>query len=448
MQKKSVEKKIEDISFEDMCFVICPIGDKGSETRIKSDRVLKNLIEPAALQNNLKTLRIDTLSTTGATLTNQIIDHLLKAKVVIADLTEKNPNVYYELAIRHATFKPYVHIIAEEEGKTVPFDIFGIRRIDYSLNLDILPEKVKELSKSISDCLRDDYKPDNPISAALQFNEFFKSNSQPNEDDVMALLLRQSESSLMYLNELNNKISHPEFFKGAIPQLIREQIQDLFNRYSDELDLLNDIKNAGIVGVYRNRDAAFKEFARDIDAENHEISIVGSSLKGLLQDEIFSVIREKLKTKIDLNVRVKFLITHPSVADLRARQERRAPTHIGNEIIQSLKILQEWGVKPQDVKLYLGTPTAFSMMTNTKMLINPYPYMYQSYDSPCLILNSEKNGRFCYFYHEFKTHHFGAWGTNMSVPINDFDKDVVHYSQMLSDYSAKIQGLFDAIKPF
>lgn len=445
MVKKNIEKKIEDLSYEDMCFVICPIGVKNSETRIKSDRVLKNLIEPAASRNNLKTLRIDTLSTTGATLTNQIIDYLLKAKVVVADLTGQNPNVYYELAIRHATFKPYIHI--KEEGTTVPFDIIGIRHIDYSLDLDVLPDKVKELSKAIMDCLRDDYKPDNPISAAIQSYEFFKSNSQSNENDVMALLLRQSETSLIYLNELNNKISHPEFFREAIPTHIQKQIESLFERYSNELDLLNDAKSAGIVGVFRNRESAFKEFLGDIHDEKSEISIVGSSLKGLLQDQIFNEIKDTLKTKINLNVRIKFLITHPSIADLRAKQERRAPTQIGKEIIDTLKILQQWGVKSQDVRLYLGTPTAFSMLTTKKMLINPYPYMYQSYDSPCLILNSHINERFCYFYQEFKTHHFGAWGTDMSVPINDFEKDIEHYSQMLAEYSAKIQGLFDAAKP-
>jgi hypothetical protein len=443
MAKNSNEEKTIGnlINYDEICFVICPIGEDDSEIRKKSNQVIENIIEPAAQINNLKVLRSDNLSAYGRTVTNQIIDYLLNAKVVIADLSGLNPNVFYELAIRHATFKPYVHI--KEKGTNVPFDVVNIRFINYSLDLDNIPKVSKELSKAISDCLGPSYKIDNPIFTATQLTSFFKSNDQPSENDIMALVSRQVESVNISVKELNNKINHPEFFREAIPRHIQEQIEGLFKRYSDELDLLNAIKDAGIVGVFRNREKAFKEFVRDIDAEDTEISIVGSSLKGLLQDDKFTEVRETLKTKVGLKVRIKFLITHPSIADLRVKQERREPTQIGREIIQTLQILKEWGVKSQDVKLYLGTPTAFSMMTSKKMLVNPYPYMFQSYDSPCLILQSERDDRLCYFYNEFKTHHFGAWGTNMSVPIDDFEKEIEHYSQMLSEYSKKIQGLFD-----
>jgi hypothetical protein len=45
----------------------------------------------------------------------------------VADLTERNPNVFYELAIRHAIRKPLIQIIKSDEQ--IPFDVAGTRTI-------------------------------------------------------------------------------------------------------------------------------------------------------------------------------------------------------------------------------------------------------------------------------------------------------------------------------
>ena len=51
--------------------------------------------------------------------------------MIIADLTDLNPNVLYELAVRHAVLKPFVQIIAS--GQAIPFDVSGIRTIFFDL---------------------------------------------------------------------------------------------------------------------------------------------------------------------------------------------------------------------------------------------------------------------------------------------------------------------------
>ena len=85
MAKKSNEEKtIGDlINYDEICFVICPIGEDDSETRKKSNQVIENLIEPAAQINNLKVLRSDNLSAYGRTVTNQIIDYLLNSNNIL-----------------------------------------------------------------------------------------------------------------------------------------------------------------------------------------------------------------------------------------------------------------------------------------------------------------------------------------------------------------------------
>jgi len=83
------------------CFVIAPIGQEESETRNRSDLVLKHIIKPAAEECGYKAVRADEISEPGI-ITTQVIQRLIDDDLVIADLTERNPNVFYELAIRHA----------------------------------------------------------------------------------------------------------------------------------------------------------------------------------------------------------------------------------------------------------------------------------------------------------------------------------------------------------
>src|SRR5512141_2762895 len=92
------------------CFYISPIGDPHSLVRKRSDKMEKFVIKEVTEKLGYKTIRADKLSQPGI-ITAQIIDHLLNDSLVIADLSDHSPNVYYELAIRHMIGKPYIHLI-------------------------------------------------------------------------------------------------------------------------------------------------------------------------------------------------------------------------------------------------------------------------------------------------------------------------------------------------
>src|SRR5918992_620737 len=87
-------------------------------------------------------IRADKISEPGI-ITNQIIRRVLKSPLVIADLTESNPNVFYELAIRHMVRQPVVHII--DERHKLPFDLAGIRIIKYPA-LEVTSDKSTPLT--------------------------------------------------------------------------------------------------------------------------------------------------------------------------------------------------------------------------------------------------------------------------------------------------------------
>jgi hypothetical protein len=116
----------EHANFETTCFYITPIGDATSCVRKHSDLFLGSIVEPAMSSFGLKVIRADAIDKPGI-ITRQIIEFILKSRLVIADLSFHNPNVFYELALRHAVRLPVVQIVRKADS--IPFDINQMRTI-------------------------------------------------------------------------------------------------------------------------------------------------------------------------------------------------------------------------------------------------------------------------------------------------------------------------------
>src|SRR5919109_2236063 len=114
--------------FESVCFFISPIGAENSEHRRHSDAILSSYVEKAlaAVEPKLRVVRADKITQPGM-ITKQVLEYLMKSRLVVADLSFHNPNVFYELALRHATGKPTVHLIRAQDR--IPFDIDQFRTI-------------------------------------------------------------------------------------------------------------------------------------------------------------------------------------------------------------------------------------------------------------------------------------------------------------------------------
>lgn len=126
------------------CLLIAPIGEDDSPTRNRSDKILNDIVRPALKDCGFIVQRADELSKQGS-INKAIIDRLIGDPLVIADLTGQNPNVFYELAIRHATHKPIEHIIGK--GGTLPFDVQDMRSIEVDIQTDQEIDKAKSRLK-------------------------------------------------------------------------------------------------------------------------------------------------------------------------------------------------------------------------------------------------------------------------------------------------------------
>lgn len=112
-----------------ICFVIAPIGKPDSPERERSDQVLDFIIRPAVTRFGYKAVRADEIDEPGL-ITTQVLQAVVDAPLVVADLTGRNPNVFYELSLRHATKKPVIQIIDQSED--IPFDISDMRTVKFS----------------------------------------------------------------------------------------------------------------------------------------------------------------------------------------------------------------------------------------------------------------------------------------------------------------------------
>lgn len=199
MVKKKTNKRNQS---KKTCFVISPIGNTDSNTRQRSDQVLNYVIKPAFKKFDYEVIRADTISKAG-NITTQIIEHLLEDDLVIADLTENNPNVFYELAIRHSTKKPYIQI--KDIETKIPFDISGLRTISFDYryvnSMKICTSEIINQIEYFDQNL--DKLVESPVSTAIDFMNLSKN---PKEKQFLKLVSKLEDK----INYINDKIDNSQ----------------------------------------------------------------------------------------------------------------------------------------------------------------------------------------------------------------------------------------------
>ncbi|MCW9032919.1 MAG: hypothetical protein OQJ97_01775 [Rhodospirillales bacterium] len=160
--KKKTEKE-ENIKKK--CFVVGPISDAGSDTRINADWVLDGIVKPILEKRGYTIERADGISTPG-NIDTQVINAVIEADLVVADLSEHNANAFYELGLRHMSpGKPVIHMI--RKGEKIPFDNTAFRTIvfDHSSHKGLEQAK-RDLEAQVVETEKDDFKVETPVSRA------------------------------------------------------------------------------------------------------------------------------------------------------------------------------------------------------------------------------------------------------------------------------------------
>ncbi len=209
------------------CFVIAPIGEPDSDTRKRSDQVLRHIIRPAVEQCGYNAVRADEIDKPGV-ITSQVIQHVVNDPLVVADLTETNPNVFYELAIRHAIRKPLVQII--KKGERIPFDVAGLRTVIFDhRDLDSVESAKNEIIDQIRSLEEDKQEIETPISISLDL-QILRQSDKPEERSLADLVAAVSNLSVN-LSKLEEKVTSQH--TDIIREEIRMGIKELFYRIEE-----------------------------------------------------------------------------------------------------------------------------------------------------------------------------------------------------------------------
>jgi hypothetical protein len=112
--------------YDNVCFIVSTIKDANTPERTHADAILNQYIEKSLDGTGLKAVRADKIGEPGM-ISRQIIEYVIRSKLVVVDLSFHNPNVFYELALRHVTGKPTVQVTRASDK--LPFDVGNARTI-------------------------------------------------------------------------------------------------------------------------------------------------------------------------------------------------------------------------------------------------------------------------------------------------------------------------------
>jgi len=149
----------------DQAFLISQIGKADTDIRKRADEVFRYIVAPIVEEFVLKLQRSD-LDPTPGQVTAQILNSILNSKVIIADLTGRNPNVYYELGVVHSFGVPVV-ILVDKAG-SLSFDAQNERVIEIGdegiISASQADDAKKRLREALTIVLEEGYKPSSLVT--------------------------------------------------------------------------------------------------------------------------------------------------------------------------------------------------------------------------------------------------------------------------------------------
>jgi hypothetical protein len=234
MAKKAKSTSPAAKSTKDICFVIMPFGGWLDDYYVS---IYSLAIDSAGLEAH----RADDLFR-PSTIVNDIWSYTKKAKVLLADLSGKNPNVFYELGLAHALAKPV--ILIAESMEEIPFDLRALRIIIYDKNAPdwgrLLREKIEA---SIKEVLL------SPAEAVLPaFLNVKGSGSTPTVSPEQKEIIEIKQELDLLRREIRSRAEEPRIERsrnGVGPQEVRALMDSYITRGMPDEIIVRRLSDVG-----------------------------------------------------------------------------------------------------------------------------------------------------------------------------------------------------------
>ena len=199
-----MEREIIQEEQSKICMVMMPFSDPNGYQQGHFKRVYDYLIKPACERAGFKAKRVDENAKTSLIVLD-ILNLILDCDIAVCDLSSRNPNVFYELGFRHAFDKKSVLIIDSITDR--PFDTSMLRTITYdeSLRIDLINEKVEELSDAIKETYENKINDGNSLVQLLSVKSGAKILDKKIMNTDLGIVLNA-------IHSLSSKIDSPTYF--------------------------------------------------------------------------------------------------------------------------------------------------------------------------------------------------------------------------------------------
>jgi len=300
------------------CFVIMPFGVKEDHegNKVDFDKIYKTLIKPTIEEINLSCLRCDEISKAGM-IHKDMFNHIYNSDIAIVDISVLNANVFYELGMRHA-LKKSVTVIIKSKNTPIPFNITGMRLIEYDENNTESQKITKfEIQNFIKNGLKD-RQMDSPIFDAInnltvKTKEAFVQKSECIEyklNDTSSKIIGLRTGNIdkikdvdIWVNSENTNMQMAKYYSGSISGIIRylgakkditkNIVEDTIQNELEELMGHHTSVNPGVVIPTSSGDL---EKTHNVKKIFHAASVTGQIGKGYSPIiEVERCIREALE---------------------------------------------------------------------------------------------------------------------------------------------------------
>lgn len=233
---------------ERKCFIITPIGDASSETFRMAKGVIESVIKPLLSKYGYTDIKPSYEINQTGMITTQIINRIIDDDLVIANLTGNNPNVMYELCLRHVIAKPIIHIC--QTGTDLPFDIKDNRTIFYKNDMMGVQELLSQIELFLQEIDYSKEYNDNPIYNAKKIGRLLKEVPEESENKLEIELLQNILDSLNDLQHSKKVSNHSTYIGRENIFAYKVKITGSVENVRTAYEYLNKMLEA--YGVYPN----------------------------------------------------------------------------------------------------------------------------------------------------------------------------------------------------
>ena len=254
------------------CFVIMPFGIKNDNqgNKVNFNEIYDSIIKPAIQELDLTCLRCDEISKSGM-IHKDMFNHIYYSDIAIVDISVLNPNVFYELGMRHA-LKKGITIIIKRKNTQIPFNISGMRLIEYDEeNVESSIRTRLEIQAYIKNGIKD-RQLDSPIfdsidnlvvrtkDVLIQKSERFDYKINPKSSKKIGIItgsIDKIKDIDIWVNPENTNMQMAKYYSGSISGMIRylgakkditkNILEDTIQNELEELMGIHSSVNPGVV---------------------------------------------------------------------------------------------------------------------------------------------------------------------------------------------------------